>query len=409
MKKKIAAILIICLFYISPLHADYSSMNKAWENYTPPEYYTHSLAFKASPSESTVRSDNKVDAVFSQITILKQHHEKSIQTSHKIFFLSDQDTETFKRLTDIASDQEKVARLVKDHLSLPQIQIIAGIRNPSILEAQKKVRAELESFNQVMDLDENLKQYSAFTEDLNTRVGPVKMKESISQKFPFPGLTSFKGRVIDQQVAILVEKMKIAQKNSITDIRQAYWNIVFIDQSIKITSETIDAFERLKDVATTLYKSGRTSFQDIIKINIKMAELKESLVTFSFSRKNIEAQLCELLNLPADTRMGSVVISRPDKKIPPPEALFPLARQNRQELKVIQHQISKIENMIEMAESMIQEPFTLGFSRYEDEAANMVGTQAGKASFPEKTMAAMKNGSPLKPWYGIDDPWLYPL
>ena len=35
-----------------------------------------------------------------------------------------------------------------------------------------------------------------------------------------------------------------------------------------------------------------------------------------------------------------------------------------------------------------------------------MGTQACKASFPEKTMAAMKNGSPLKPWYGIDDPWL---
>ena len=99
-------------------------------------------------------------------------------------------------------------------------------------------------------------------------------------------------------------------------------------------------------------------------------------------------------------------VTKPDKKIPNPEELFPLARQNRQELKVIQHQISKVENMIEMAESMVQEPFTLGFSSYEDEAVNTVGTEASKSSFPEKTMAAMKNGSPLKPWYGIDDPWL---
>jgi outer membrane protein TolC len=35
-----------------------------------------------------------------------------------------------------------------------------------------------------------------------------------------------------------------------------------------------------------------------------------------------------------------------------------------------------------------------------------VGTGADTPSFPEKTMASMKNSSPLKPWYGIDDPWL---
>ena len=59
-----------------------------------------------------------------------------------------------------------------------------------------------------------------------------------------------------------------------------------------------------------------------------------------------------------------------------------------------------------MAESMIQEPFTLSFSTYEDEAINSVGSGADKPSFPEKTMASMKNSTPLKPWYGVDDPWL---
>ena len=406
MKNKTAAILVICLFYCSPLSADYSRMNTELENYTPPVYYTDALEFKAGPSESTAKPDTSVDEAFSRIENLKQSYENTISYDHKIFFLPDYDKETFKRLTDIASDPEAVRKLVSHTLRLHEIEIIAGLRNPAILAAQKKVRAELESFNQVLDLDENLKQYSAFTEGLNNKVGSLKMKEAIKQKFPYPGLTSLKGRIIDEQVAVSVEKMRIAQKDIITETRQAYWNIVFIEQSIKVTSETIDAFARLKDVATTLYKSGKTSFQDIIKINIKIELLKEDLVTLSSQKKNIEAKFSELLNLPANTRMGVVVVSKPDKNIPGPEALFSLARQNRQELKVIQHQISKVENMVELAESMIQEPFTLGFSNYEDEAINTVGTQAGKSSFPEKTMAAMKNSSPLKPWYGIDNPWL---
>lgn len=62
--------------------------------------------------------------------------------------------------------------------------------------------------------------------------------------------------------------------------------------------------------------------------------------------------------------------------------------------------------MIEMAESMVQQPFTLNLSTYEDEAINTTGTGASKPSFPEKTMASMKTGSPLKPWFGVDAPWL---
>jgi len=406
MKNKHTAILIICLFIVSPLYADYSGMNEALENYTPPAYYTDALNFKKDPSESTAKPDKLSDEAFVRIEKLKQQHENNINYDHEIFFLPEHDTKTIARMADIASDPEAVRKLVSHTLRLQEIEIIAALRNPAILAAQKKIRAELESFNQVLDLDNTLKQYSAFTQGLNNKVGPLKMNESIKQKYPYPGLTSLKGRIIDQQVAVLVEQMRIAQKDTITETRQAYWNIVFIEQSIQVTSETIDAFARLKDVATTLYRSGRTSFQDIIKINIKMELLKENLVTLSSKKKNIEIALSELLNLPATTQMGVVVVTKPDKKIPGPEVLFSLARQNRQELKVIQHQISKIENMVELAESMIQEPFTLGFSNYENEAINTIGTGAGKPSFPEKTMAAMKNGSPVKPWYGIDNPWL---
>jgi len=203
-----------------------------------------------------------------------------------------------------------------------------------------------------------------------------------------------------------VEKMNIARKDVITQIRKAYWNIVFVERSIGITSETIDAFIRLKGVATALYKSGKTSYQDIIKINIKIEILKEDLVTLFSKKENIKVKLLELLNLSVDTKIGALVLHTPYKKITDSEELYPLARQDRQELKVIRHQIGKIQRMIEMSESMIQEPFTLNFSSYEDEAVNMVGTGAAKPGFQEKTMAAMKNNSPSKPWYGIDDPWL---
>ncbi len=406
MKTKITAIFIIFLFYTSPLLADYSKMNEAFQEYTPPEYYINSLEQKSANKMSVDKTDEPKSLINFQIEDLKAKYNEKINENHEISFLSIVNQEAYNELAEISLDTETVKQRVSNSLNLQEIEIFVSLRNPAVLAAKKKVQAELESFSQVMDLDENLKQYSAFTEGINNKVGPLKMKESMKQKFPFPGLTSLKGRIIQQQVAALMEKMTVTRKNIITDTRKAYWDMAFLERSIIITSETIDAFNRLKDVATTLYKSGKTSFQDIIKINIRIEILKEDLITLSSKKKNIEVKLTELLNIPPNSTLGKVVFIEPYDQIADPESLYPLARQKRQELKVIRHQIAKVENMIEMAESMIQEPFTLNFSTFEDEAVNTIGSGAKKSSFPQKTMAAMKNNSPSKPWYGIDDPWL---
>ena len=401
-------ILAICggLFIFSPVFADYVQMNKNLEDYSPPAYFR-------SPGDEVTAKNNKTaekqtieDKIVSEIQNLKSQHEKRFRELQTIEFLSNVDPVSSLQLAKIAENHQFLENWVAEGLKLNELEIIAGLRNPSIKAAQKKIVAELESFSQIMSLDDNLKQYSAFTEGLNNKIGPLKMKESIKQKYPSPGLTALKGRIIQQQVGVLTEKMNVTQKNIITEIRKAYWSLVFIEDSIRIKSETIDAFNRLKDVATTLYKSGKTSFQDIIKVNIRAEILKEDLVTLSSKKKNVKVKIRELLNLPVSTKLGNVIRIAPYKKVGAIDELYSLARQERQELKSTRFQINKVQDMIEMAESMIQDSFTLNFSVFEDEPVNSVGSDASKTSFPEKTMAGMKNNTPAKPWYGIDNPWL---
>jgi outer membrane protein, heavy metal efflux system len=406
MKLKIMVFLIFSLIYVSSLSADYSEMNQSIENYSPPGFYTDVLE-QNRINEKNIKPPSVIsDEVLSKIKGLKINSDNATKTDQKIDFLPAVDAKIFDTLSSMSFNKEDVEKRIGSKLKLNEIEIIAGLRNPAVLASKNKIKAELESFDQVMNLDDTLKQYTAFTKGMNNKAGPLKMKQSLKQKFPYPGLTSLKGGIIQHQVSSLIEKMKIIQKKIITETRKAYWNLVFIERSIGITSETIDAFNRLKDVATILYKSGKTSFQDIIKINIKIEILKEDLVTLSSKKNNIEVRLRELLNLPADTHIGGIVLTKADKKISPFKKLYPFARKNRQELKVIQYQIGKVQNMIEMAESMIQDRFTLNFSTYEDQAINSVGSDAKKLSFSEKTMASMKNNTPVKPWYGVDNPWL---
>ena len=398
-------VLIITSCFIAPVHADYEKMNQDLKRYTPPAFFTP-LAKEDEKSGNPYLESRDADQTAARIMELKSGIEKQTTDDGAIDFLSRNGNRLLSSLSDTAADLEKTGTRVVQSIRLDEIEVLAAIRNPAVKAAQKKVQAELESFSQVLDLDENLKQYTAFTKALNKKTGPLKMKDSIKQAFPFPGLTSLKGRVVQQQVAVALEKMKITQRNIITQTRKTYWDLVLNQESMDVTFQTIEALGRLKDVATSLYKSGRTSFQDIIKINIKIEVLKEELNTLASKRLNIHARIKELLDLPVDTNLGRAVFTSPPKDIKDPEMLYPIARQQRQELKVLRFQITKVENMIEMAESMIQSPATLNLSVFENDTVNTVGSGNPKPSFPEKTMAGMKNGSPVKPWYGIDDPWL---
>ncbi|MFU8770747.1 MAG: TolC family protein, partial [Desulfotignum sp.] len=248
--------------------------------------------------------------------------------------------------------------------------------------------------------------YAAFTAVLDNRVGPLKATDSIKAGHPFPGLVALKGRIVQNQVIMLEQQMKTVGKQIRQDLENAYWELVYTTWSTRIIHETMAAFDRLLDVAGSLYQSGRTSYQDVIKVTIKIEALKEDLVTLENEADTIKIRLLELMNLPADTRMGPMKTAPLPRTVPEPGALSTKAREHRQELAALRFQISKLQSMLEMSESMKEASFTLGLSYWEADHVNTAGTGASKQAFAEKTMASMKNNLPVTPWYGVDSPWV---
>jgi len=181
----VLSFLALSTLALSPLYADYSKMNETLENYTPPEYFKDSLNFKTQENRPDMTTGKNLTAVLVGIENMKLEYEKKISKGNEILFMSDFDSKLFSQLVKISQDKEAVKKIISYNLILDEIEILSALRNPAILSAQKKVKAEIESFNQVMDLDANLEQYSAFTEGINTKIGPLKMKDSIKKKYPF--------------------------------------------------------------------------------------------------------------------------------------------------------------------------------------------------------------------------------
>ena len=93
--------------------------------------------------------------------------------------------------------------------------------------AREKIRAILEQYPQAVYLENVLRQYNAFTKQLDTKVGSMRHKEMMAMEFPFPDTLALKGQVITEDVLIAQKEFEIALRDLVTEIKLAYYDYLF--------------------------------------------------------------------------------------------------------------------------------------------------------------------------------------
>ncbi|MFH1241576.1 MAG: TolC family protein [Pseudomonadota bacterium] len=384
--------------------ADYRQLVKDFDEYRPPVYTD--LQEEAVPEQERSPEAARFVHEEKRIRELEAFWEKALKSprGEETFFRPP--SGLLKSLKPASTDATVATDALAKRFSLETLETLALLRNPGIRAAEDRTRAAIDTFTQVLALDEILRRYTAFTEGIMTGVGPVKGKDPIEKRFPFPGVLSLKGEIVGQVVKAVVEDLEIARREAITEARKAYWDLLFVRKARGITRDTLDLLRRLEKVAIIRYETGGTSYQDVIKVRIQREILEEDLDTLLERQRNVETKIREILNLPPETNIGPPENREPVRVVPPLRALYKLALERRQELRRMRAQVGKMERLIEMAETMILPPYTLGFSFYEDEAVNQVGSVATKEAFPVSTQASTGFGLPKMPWYGIEDAYL---
>ncbi|GBC61050.1 TolC family protein [Desulfonema ishimotonii] len=394
----------ILMLLIPPAWAGYREMKAEIEAYAPPS----GLSTPALPPAPEASEPAGPDAALGEESPgpeqMKAQWERSLASPEVENTFVRPDPAMLKKHGPAAAIQA-----LRNAFSAETLETLALLRNPGVKAAQSRIRAELESFSQVAALDAVLQQYTAFTEGLMNGVGPMRGKNSVAMKFPFPGITALKGQVVAQSVRAAREDVEIARREAMTDARKTYWNLLYLRDACQVTSETLDLFQDLETVADTRYKSVATSFQDVIRVSIRKKILGENLITLRENQKNMRAKLRAILDLRPGAAVGDPEARVPDRTLPALKALYIEAKARRQELRKMRAMVGKTERMAEMAETMILPPFTLSFSVYEDAAVIQAGSGAMKPSFPVSTPASTGAGLPRKPWFGTSDAWLRQL
>ena len=389
-----------------PACTRHQELQKDWQRYEPTPFYREYARPAPAREIAPIPRNPDFEKEIERVKEKKKQWEDSLKSPEKEIGFYPADPSRFQALLPAGKEPSLAKEVLAGDFTLEDLEVLALVRNPGVRGAERSLQASLEAYSQVGNLDEILRQYSAFTEGLMTGIGPMEGGESLELKFPFPGVLALKGEIVTQEVTASKEMLGIARKAAVTQVRQAYWELLFTIRAQKINEEMLVRLTHLEAVARVRYETGKTSFQDLIKIQIETGKLGEELRTLREEQKNFEAKIREIIDLPPETKMGLPAARTPPFEVPSLDDLYRLALDQRQEVRQLRAMAGKMERMIEMAETMIYPPSSLNLALFQDEAINQVGTMRMKEPFPAKTAASVGAGLPRMPWYGTNDAYL---
>lgn len=398
-----AGLAVMVLFLSACSH--YSQLSDAYHAYQPPAMAFSSASTVPEKTEAP-RSESDFSRQKEQLAQMARSWEAAVQISGTDHRFYSPDKDRLSQLAPAGRDAAAAARVLGSDFTLESLETLALLRNPGVMSAEKSFQGKLRSYSQVTDLDDILRQYSAFTQSVQTGVGDAGSKESPAMKFPFPGIMALKGQIVDQEVEIARQALETARKKAITDSRRVFWNLTYNRHAREITGATLDLLAQLELSARKRYEVGRESIQNVIRVQIQEAKLREALNTLQQEKNNLQTDMRKIANLVPDARIGMPVIRTPRRDRPDAAGLTNLALAKSQELLTLRAMIAKTERVIELGETEIYPRFTQNLSLFDNNAADEVGSGRTQAPFKDVAGASMGAGLPKDAWFGLGNAYL---
>lgn len=280
----------------------------------------------------------------------------------------------------------------------PLNRLLAAVyaRNPGIQKAREARDAAVNRYPQAAFLEGILRQYNAFAQFQDRMLGgmggPV-----IAAEFPYPGVTSLRGDLVQTEIQIAGAELSIGVRDALAGAKEAYHRFVHIHNAIGITEENRRILEQMLEVASRQFEAGRASYSDVVKARVALSELSNDLIDLDRERETLAARINTLMDRPP----GDPLARPADADLPfedfDLDRLYETARANRREIQIARLGIERMDLMIRMAEIMNRPEFTTGASYFRNQSALLPQTGGGETR--EEFFQPAPDVS-LRPWFG---------
>ena len=397
--------LLVAYFVFCPACSNYQKLSVDYEAYSPPAI----VSPPTSPAPNSAE-DSRADVDFrnqkTRIEEMSHRWEAALNAPEADTRFLSPAKDRLSALEPTGHDAAAAVRALSSGFTLETLEILALLRNRAVISAEKTFQGKLQAYTQVANLDEMLRQYSAFTQAVMTGVGDMADKESPAMKFPFPGVLALKGEIVNQEVKIAREELETIRKTVVTECRKVFWNLAYNRRALEITAATLELLDQLELSARKRYEVGKESLQDVIRVQIQQEKMREEQNTLKEEQKSLQANIRKIADLTPGSDVGFPAIREPRRELPALDRVSDLALEQSQDLRTIRAMVGRMERMIEMAETEIYPRFTQNLSLFENKAVIQAGTIRTEAPFADVDSSSIEEGLPKNPWFGLGDAYL---
>ncbi|NIM58369.1 MAG: TolC family protein [Candidatus Aminicenantes bacterium] len=272
---------------------------------------------------------------------------------------------------DMPSEKAALSELIEEALN----------QNPQIKAARNEWEASIKVIPQAKSLPDPMLSYAYFGQSIETRLGPQRNKFSLSQKFPFFGKLSLKGKIAKSAASLFEEQYNVVKADIVLSVKKAYFSLFWFDNALRITNEEKEVLQRLAKIAQRKYETGKGNQQDVLKAHLEISRITDKILVLKQGRKGIIAGLNSLLNRSPDAFLDEIEeFKAPELKLELKD-LYAWAREFRPELRKARYLIEKNEKSLKLTKKNYFPDFKIMFDYIDIGAGSTTNPKDGRNSW----------------------------
>jgi outer membrane protein TolC len=243
---------------------------------------------------------------------------------------------------------------------LAELMAEAVRKYPAVEESLARYRAALQRIPQITSLPEPELSLEHSIRAPDSPMGDRETTVMISQTIPWFGKLDENGKVAAREADVERQRLETWKAEIVLRVKQAYYQIAYIDRAIAITEEDLGLLEHFEGLAQARYSQGVGLQQPAVKLQAEITRDHNQLYMLRQQRVDAEAALNNLLDRPPETPMSAVTFERPRAAVADLPALYKKAQRDRPELKATFLEIEKNEKRIQAARKEFWPDLTVG-------------------------------------------------
>lgn len=198
------------------------------------------------------------------------------------------DDPTLKALVTeaLSNNPEIAARRERSHASAARARYAGALEDPTL-------KVEME------DLDSSSPMNISPGNSMLTRY-------TLSQSFPFPGKRGLKEEMAGKEASAADSLTRATELDIIMKVKQAYFDLAFYEESIRLTNEIKELLSSMSRVAQGRYSTAQATQLEVLKVEVELAMTTNDLTVLEASKAVAGARLKSILNRGQDDTLPHV-------------------------------------------------------------------------------------------------------